>query len=274
MQPVNRLCDCKSHKSKVKSTRLWVLIFASAILISLAYIIIPSAIDWKDGFRPAAIAAISGESPYEAPGTGFFNPPWVLFLFVPLSLLPIKLGGFFLTLVGFFSYLYISQRFNRNPIVIAAFILSPPVMLDLAYANINWLVILGYLLPSPIGLFLVMLKPQVGLGVIIYWFVEAWCKGKVREVIRVFGPVTLAYFVSYLVFGPWFLKAPSLFGSLWNANFWPLSIPFGFLILFRSLSRRNIRYAYSAGPFLSPYVAIYSWSTALVSLLPNKKNIY
>jgi hypothetical protein len=79
------------------------------------------------------------------------------------------------------------------------FIFSPPVIFDLWAGNINAFVMLGFILPPQWGLFLVTLKPQIGGGISIYWLVDAWRKGRFKEVARVFLPVMSFFgFLSYI----------------------------------------------------------------------------
>jgi hypothetical protein len=117
-------------------------------------------------------------------------------------------------------------------------------------------------------LFFALVKPQLGLGLVIYWLFAAWQKGKIKEVIRVFVPVTLAFGLSFLIFGPYYLNAvkTSSVMEFWNQSLWPYSIPIGIGLLLTSLRIKDSRIAILAGPLLSPYVGNSTWGVILLGL--------
>jgi hypothetical protein len=180
------------------STRQAVLVVLAVILlisaVSVAAMYIPSDTDWHGTFRPAARALISGHSPYEV--ESFFNPPWGLLPLVPIALLPEGVG---------------------RAIILISCLLT---------ANIDYLVTLGFVFPPQIGLFFVLIKPQIGGAVALYWFVESWRRGGLREFVRIFWPITVASLVSFLLFGLWPLRTLGRSVDVsWNASLWPASIP-------------------------------------------------
>lgn len=122
--------------------------------------------------------------------------------------------------------------------------------------NIDALVLLGFVLP-----------PQIGAGVALYWLVESWRQKGFREVIRVFAPITAAWFVSFLLFGLWPLRGEQEVDQWWNASLWPLFIPVGLGLIVAALRRRRIEYAMAASPCLSPYVLLHAWVGALAAIL-------
>ena len=73
-----------------------------------------------------------------------------------------------------------------------------------------------------------------------HWLVEAWRAGSLRQVVRVFAPVTLVLLVSLAVFGLWplnMLKATE-FTTYWNASLWPYSIPVGLVLTVAAIAPR------------------------------------
>jgi len=120
------------------------------------------------------------------------------------------------------------------------------------------------------GLLLVTVKPQVGAGVALFWFVEAWRIGGVREVVRVFAPVTLIVLVSFVIFGLWptrFVGTVEYSSGAFNASLWPWSIPVGFALLTAAIRRRDMRPAMAAAPCLAPHVVFHSWIVALAAMV-------
>lgn len=244
----------------------WLAVAVAAVCLSYAASTLPG-IDWYTAFRPAALALLP--SPYAAAPL-FFGPPWLLVPLLPLAILPPEIGRglfFILSLAGF---LLAIRRLDASPLTAAAFLLSPPVFHCLLNANIDWLPILGATLPPQFGLFLVLAKPQMGAVVALFWLVEAWRKGRAREVVRVFAPVSIALLGSILLYGLWPLRMGGVTDiAQWNASLWPASIPVGLALAVAALRRRDLRFSLAAGPCLSPYAAFHSWSGAVAALARN-----
>lgn len=224
------------------------------------------AYDWEHYFRPAARELLAGRSPYNI--GGFYNPPWVMALFMPLALLPERIGGGFIVIASLVAYAYIANRLGAGKLATIALLLSMPVVFDMHATNINWLVALGFVMPPQIGLFFVLAKPQVGAAVALFWLVEAYRDGGIHKVITTFAPVGIALALSVAIFGPFWSGSDSVIDAGWNASIWPAGIPIGLVLLWKSIKLREMRYAMVASPFLSPYVAGHSWSIVLVGLLP------
>jgi hypothetical protein len=114
-----------------------------------------------------------------------------------------------------------------------------------------------------------VMKPQIGAGIALFWLVEAWRTGRLREVVRVFSPVVLAYLISFAVYGLWPLRFTERMSDPFNASLWPLSIPIGLGLLFHALQRREKFFAMSASPFLAPYINIHSYAVLLLAFIPS-----
>jgi len=169
--------------------------------------------------------------------------------------------------MGLVCFVWFGYKMRANPLVLAGFILSPPVLHSLVNANNDWMTLIGFVLPPQIGLFFVVIKPQIGVAVALFWLVEAWRKGGWREVVRVFWPVTAALALSFVIFGWWFARFGGETQLWWNASLFPASIPVGLALIAASLRQRNIRFAMAASPCLSPYVLLHAWSGAFAALL-------
>lgn len=258
---------------KVTKISIWKIV-AIVLVVILAYSVLPTGKDWEYVFQPSAKYILEGKSPYDIPsGDGFHNPPWILILTVPLSLLPLKVGSFILMAAGFCAYLYIATQQEKGSIVSAAFfILSPLAGFDIAYANIGWLVMLGYYMPPQIGLFFVLLKPQMGIGMALYWLYNEFRIGGIKRVFITFAPVTASILLSFAIWGIWPLNVVGLserYGG--NISFFPYSLFVAILFLFLAIAKQNRRFAYCVGPLLSPYNTIYSWVTVHLATVKNSK---
>lgn len=229
-------------------------------------------IDWRLTYGPAAQALLRGDNPFDpaiSAQAPFFAAPWALLPLLPLTFLPVQTGRAVVMLGGLVAFAYAAWRLGAKPLAMGFFLLSPPVMHCLVNANIEWMVLLGFSMPPSVGLFFITTKPQTGFGVAIFWLVEAWRKGGWREVARVFAPVTVAYVVTFLLYGLWPLQMGQVlaYGDKFNASLWPWSIPVGLALLALAILKRQAEYAMGASTCLSPYALFHSWSAAILALV-------
>jgi len=241
------------------------VIVLTGLVVAMS-IFLPPAVNWHGAFRPAALAIIHGRSPYNA--EGFFNPPWVAILLIPFAVLPENMGRAALVIVALAAYAYVAHKLGANKLAIGLSLLSHPVMHGILNGNIDWLAVLGFVLPTWLGLFFLMIKPQVGLAVIVFPFISTWREGGFVKVVRTFIPFGVAMILSIAVFGPWFLSISNEINLAGNSSLWPLSIPIGLTFLVASIRKNEIRYSMAASPFLSPYVIMHSWIGAFLALAP------
>lgn len=223
-------------------------------------------IDWKETFYPAARAVLEGKSPYLVPTLR--NAPWTILLLLPFALFSETAGGILFFIVSLGLYAWTAYRLKASRIALAVFLLSPPVVYGLKMLNVDVFVLIGFTLPASIGLFFVLIKPQMGIAMIPFWLVKAYQQGGVKQAVQTFMPVTIALALSFLLFGNWLSgKQEDLLVSFWNASLWPWAIPIGVVLL--ALALRDLRddFAMAASPFLSPYLAYHSWVSVLAGLI-------
>src|SRR5574342_225013 len=131
------------------SLQQWILIVAVGILTILLIIImsvyLPPAVDWHGSFRPATLELIHGRTPYSA--YGFYHAPWGLIPLIPLVLLPESIGRAILVVCALVSYAFVARRLGAKPVAIVALLLSPPVFHELLNGNLDWLAVLGFVMP-------------------------------------------------------------------------------------------------------------------------------
>jgi hypothetical protein len=148
---------------------LLTFIFAFAIGVLLA----PSGIDWVDIYQPTTIKYLTVEdfNPYAR--TGFYNAPWLLYILAPVAIFG-ELGSraiwFALSLT---FYVVFALRSKFKPVAMLAFLVSPFVMTSLWDGNIDGLVLLGAVLPPFLGIPLLVLKPQMGFVLVLYYAFES-----------------------------------------------------------------------------------------------------
>ena len=252
--------------------RIFRLFFGNTLIICLSLAVaryIPGGVDWYSTFRPATQALLSGNSPYQGLQAPFAGAPWGLIPLIPFAILPEHIGRGFFFVASIIAFAYVAYRFKATLLTMTAFLLSPPILHCLLNSNLDWLPLLGYVLPPQIGLFFLAVKPQMGSVVCIFWLVEAWRKGKWKEVLRVFSPVMIAFALSLAFYGLWPLNMlkVSQHTQWWEASMWPISIPIGLALAAAALRSRNIKFAIAASPCLSTHVVFHSWSCVLLSTL-------
>jgi hypothetical protein len=249
------------------------ILAALALILAAMAVFLPPGVDWQYGFRPAVFEFLAGRSPYKVtpaePGTpqsiGIFNAPWALIPLIPIALLPVKVGRAVLALASLISIGYVAYRLGAKPVAIGLLLVSPPVMHGVLTGNLDWLAVLGFIMPPQVGLFFIAIKPQVGIAVAVFWLVEAWRKGGWRNSLKTFGPFTIVLAVSIILYGAWPLRFGQQAG-LQSASLWPMSIPVGLALLAAALHKRKIEFAMAASPCLSPYLMMHSWVAALLAV--------
>jgi len=251
--------------NRENALKLLLLCFLVAVLLLLIANTMPFGVDWRNVFRPAARAIFSWQSPFSV--SGYFNAPWAVIPLIPLALLPESYGYATLVLLSLAGFAYTAHRLGGKTIAVVAILISPPVLHSLLNGNIDALSVVGFVLPPQIGLFFVLIKPQIGMAVAFYWIIEAWRKNGVREVIRIFAPVTIILLGSFLVYGLWPLRFEQEIDLWWNASLWPASIPVGLVLVVTAIRRRRMVFAMAASPCLSPYVLLHAWVGALLAVV-------
>jgi hypothetical protein len=81
-----------------------------------------------------------------------------------MALLPENIGRGFLFVVSLAAFAYTDFRLGGKPLALGEFLASPPVLHCLLNSNLDWMPLLGFVLPPPVGLFFLAVKPQVGSG--------------------------------------------------------------------------------------------------------------
>jgi hypothetical protein len=223
-------------------------------------------IDWKETFFPAARAVLEGKSPYIVPT--FRNVPWTILPLLPFAVLPEEIGGIAQFIFSLGVYGWTAYRLKASRIALIAFLLSPPVVYGMRMLNVDILVLFGFTLPAPIGLFFITIKPQMGIVMGLFWLIEAWREGGIKSVLKTFAPITFALVLSFVLFGNWLSgRQADLLSSVWNASLWPWVVPIGIVLTALCLRDRRKDFAMSASPFLSPYLAYHSWASVLAGLI-------
>jgi len=256
------------------------IFFSFLVLTYAVYVLLPVhenanppitwgwGVDWKGTIRPGSLNLITGQTPY----TSVIRclPPWIYLAVSPIAVLPPEIGTAGMFVLTYLVYSFVLYRLNAKPWVILAFLCNSFTFMNAKNGNVDFLAVLGFILPPQIGLFFVLIKPQIGIGITVFWLFEAWKKGKFKEVLRVFAPVTIAYLCSFLIYGLWPLKIAGMTKDVYNASLWPIGVLIGLVLIVKSLKEQNPLYAMGASPFLAPYVNFTSYALVLFPFIPNE----
>lgn len=230
------------------------------------------AVDWHI-FMNATRAFWQGADPYIV-GTGLnkvYVPFWTYILLGVFVWLPDALGQIVFFSTGLLLFAYTAIRMQARPYQMVLFLLSRSVVGCLYYGNIDWLVTAGFWMPPWLGLFFVTMKPQVGLGMAIFWGYASYKEGGVWQVIKTFAPVTLMYGISFVWFGDWTGYWKAMEWSPANASVFPWAVPTGLFCIGTALWVSQYRLAILGTPFLAPYVTLYNLSSTMLATVPYPK---
>ena len=227
----------------------------------------PIGLDWLN-ILPSVQAFLSGENPYLVGEV--FEPFWTFIFLSPFALLPYWVGRVALFLVSLIVFAYNAIRLGATKQQLLLFLLSAAVVGCLNNGNIDWLVTAGLWMHPTIGLFFIMMKPQIGIGLLIFWSWQAWNKKGVIGLIKLLAPVSIAYLVSFWLYGFWFLRMFKLPHTDINMTTFPYGIWAGLVLIYLSIKNNDKDLSTISSVFFAPYVSQFSYSAVLLSSFKNK----
>ncbi len=215
-------------------------------------------IDWKNIMRAARTLLVGG-NPYHV-GFGnnrFYNPAWTLIFALPFAVIQSHIPTSAMLVIGMVlltavTAIRLSPRASHAIFSIG----SAAAFGTLCYGNIDALVWAGLLMPLPLGIFFLAMKPQAtALVIVVLLLRELRAKGIV-PVFMATIPVIVATGVWFLIFG---MPDWNMAGNMGNASFWPYGLIVGVPIALMALTKRSVRLAMLAMPFCVPYISINSF---------------
>ncbi len=254
-----------------KRALIIVLLMGLFLLIAFAAARLPTA-DFYANFYGAARNALEGRSPYDA--IGYICAPWGIIPLIPFALLPPvpAHGLYFATCL--YVLVFVAWRLRASPLAIAAFMLSPTAIGALLVGNLDPVVISGVLFPPIAGLLLLMIKPQIGTGVALYYLADFARGRRWLEGVKTFAPVAAAFGLTLVFFPIWYVRAINNPSNIWNRSLFPYAIPLGMLLLWLAIRNRNPYFALASTAFLAPYLSFYTYVIVQIGLLHNDVERY
>jgi len=220
---------------------------------------------WHAVFRPATVLLISGQSPYQ--NQGFYSPPWALIPFIPMLIFSPFVGEIVIGVVTIFSYWYAGWKLGASPLLAALIATTPFVLYNAITVNVDWMVALSLIAPTPLSLILAAAKPQLGFALIIYHLAIGIKRRNIAKLIKDFAPLATLSILSIAIYGPWMVTQNPV-DKPWNRSIWPYGIPIGLAILSAAIRGERKNLSLAASPFLTPYLAQASFGLPVLGLLP------
>jgi hypothetical protein len=241
------------------------MIFLAAAFAAVVKFL-PVGLDWRDTYRPAALAMLRGESPFSV--EIYYAAPWALIPLMPFALMPYAIGRAGVFVLGLAAFAFTAHRMGARGWVMVVFLCSAAVVGCLNNGNIEWMPLLGIVLPPQLGLVLLAVKPQVGVGLGLFWMFMIWRSDGPLKVLKTFAPVTVLLLISFALYGLWPLRfEQTIAWSADNTSLGWYGMALGWAVLMRAIRKGDEGMALASGPLLAPYVLQFTWSALLVYLL-------
>lgn len=211
-------------------------------------------LDWHI-FRDAALAMWHGDNPYLS-GEGalrFYNPWWMLVILMPLFLLPASIGAIINTAISFLIYIPVTRKFNISPVGFGLIVTSSFHMHHVVTCNADWLVWIGLFLPPPIALLFYAIKPQMGIGLIVWTLWRCYQNDGIGGVGRALAPLIALGGIGLVLFG---MPANPMMAT--RLALFPFGVPMGIGLAYLAWRARGQVYSIQAAPLISPYVSYHS----------------
>jgi hypothetical protein len=205
--------------------------------------------DW-DIYRQASLDFLRGLNPMLTPL--YSAPPWLCLLIAPLAILPrwfgYVLGAFILLNV----VIVIVKQLKGDVWTILLACTTPFVLHNILYGSVEWVPLLGMLMPPTWGLLWVSGKPQSGAGAVLFHVIQA-ARRKLSFTTLI--PLGVAGGLSLILYHYPFSMRPPPPDVLANASYaiFPWGVPVGLALVAWAAKRGDAWLAYAASPLLVPF---------------------
>lgn len=190
---------------------------------------------------------------------GFVNPPWTGVLLIPFGLMPLALGVLVQTCLFFTLLTGVIFKFGGTKKTVLLVLTSYFALDAVLEANIEWLVLLGLLLPTAYSGPFLVIKPQSALG---YWFSLRW-----RDLLIAVLVLLIFLLITLAIWGLWPVdlqrKVSRHFEIPYNLAPMalipiPLSLLIGVVLAYFAFKRHDPALGIFAWLFFVPYTVMYS----------------
>ena len=222
-----------------------------------------AGIDWFCTFQNVALGLLAGDNPHL--DIGYFNPTWAIFPLLPFALLGDS-GYYLFALCGALIFGIVAYKFGASHFGMLLVLLSPFALTSLAMGNVESLALLGLLMPAPMAIVMLAIKPQLTICVILFLLIREARKGK-RKLLIALAPVVVLSIITIALYGFYPLRWIQYSG--WvpvNASVFPWGLPLGVMLFWQSVRANNLLCALAASPFFFPAVTPAVYVVEMIAL--------
>ena len=216
-----------------------------AVLFALMIAMLPSFSGDFHDFYSAGQLMLQGKSPYSWPR--YYSPIWVAGSVAPLTVLPEHLAYTVFTLASLVAITLTVWRLTQGKSqVMALATMALLWVLQILGSNIDWVILAAMVVPSPLGVWLALSKPQLG------WILAAVLLLTMprRKAIGTAMALVAGLGLSYLIG----MRVPDLDTvRLWNMAPWPWGLLAGIPMGIIALVKRDRALAVGSSLLVSPY---------------------
>ncbi len=216
---------------------------------------IPTWFDQGNTFRPASYNILH---PYTV--ERFYNTPWVLLFIFPFAWLPLEVSMLLQAALLYSVLTFVIFRLGGD-FKVVVWTLTSFMSLDATLQmNVEWVVLIGLLVPATYSAPFLAIKPQLALG---YYFGVS-----PKKWLPIAGISIIVLLISFVVWGFW---PPSMIAGTQltpggryfniapiNLLPWPISVAIGVFFAYQAFRKKDEALGILAGFFFVPYFAPYS----------------
>lgn len=249
------------------STKITILTSVFLMFFVIYGIFPPDGVDWYWCFSQVPYHLFD---PYSI--RMFINPPWLSVFLIPFK----YFGSIGLVINAALTMLVVGMLVmsrGGSKLSLLLSLTSFPILSMIAKGNIEWVVMIGFILQNRWGLPLLLLKPQVGLLAFL-----SWADFKNHKILF-FVPALVIVGASFLIWGNWVLgimNNVSSLGITWNLSIFPYGIPVGVVFLLLAIydeAPRSEIYGVIATLLFVPYFAAYSVGVLFILISLSYKKV-
>ncbi len=205
--------------------------------------------DW-DVYRQASLDLLRGLNPMQTPFN--FLPPWMSLLIAPAAILPrwigYAVGGVIMIMVAVAAV----RKLKGDLWAVLLLCTTPFLLHNILWGNLEWVPLLGMLLPSMWGLIWISAKPQSGLGPVLYYLIQVVRR---KLPIKTLIPFVVVGLLGLILYGyPFSIgEPPAAVVATASYDVFPWGVPVGMVLVVWAIKREDVWLAYAASPLFVPY---------------------
>jgi hypothetical protein len=268
----------------------WILLLLTAALLVLALRLLTAAIpfssDWEVYYQPIASGWLDGSLVLYRDttwGEGFWSPPWLVWLLIPLGVWPPWLGWGVLVVATLLVMVWLTRDYDRrwlvfvSPLIIDLILDGPVEIVPMLGIALGWLATDR---PKLLGIAMVLMSTKPHSTFLVAIWLLIYHRHRLRSLI-----IPILVFLASLTFHGWdwliqWAKGPSVWDQIdsdanvspWRSiGLWmaPVALVLGLWALRLPRTRRNLGALVAVNALVTPIIGSYSLVQVLTfSLLP------